>query len=57
MQCSIHLENVMSLDLEFLVSYIGEGIRSCVFVGLECMDYLVYRVVVSCYEKSFDIFV
>ena len=47
----------MSLDLEFLVSYIGEGIRSCVFVGLECMDYLVYRVVVSCYEKSFDIFV
>ena len=58
MQCSIHLGNPMSLDLEFLVSYIGEGVQSCVFVGLECVDYyLVYKVVMSCYEESFDTFV
>lgn len=37
LQCNKHLRNAMSLDLELLVSDIGEGKQSCVFVELKCV--------------------
>lgn len=37
LQCNKHLRNVMSLDLEFLVSDVGKGTQSCVFVESTCV--------------------
>ena len=45
------------LGLVVLVAGLYEGIEPCMFVGLECVDYLVYNFVMLGYVKPFYVWV
>ena len=40
-----------------IISCFSEHVEYGVFVGVECMDYLVNRFFVLCYSKTFDVLV